>query len=110
MTSPATRGGDLDYTAFQAIDADHLRGLIEQVRAVRTDVPLGIFLQIGAGDNPRLTELAAMLGDSWMGQFIGEPSKVADALRSIESFGIERVQLTPYVPETFELLAPHLGS
>lgn len=78
--------------------------LIEQVRAVRTDVPLGIVLQIGVGDNPRLTELAAMLGDSWMGHFIGEPSKVTDAPRNIESFGIEREQLTPYVPEGFELL------
>jgi alkanesulfonate monooxygenase SsuD/methylene tetrahydromethanopterin reductase-like flavin-dependent oxidoreductase (luciferase family) len=108
VSSPATRGGDLDYTAFQAIDANHLRSLVEQVRAVRPDVPLGIFLQVGVGNNPRLGELAKMFGDSWMGQFIGEPAKVAAALRAVEKFGIDRVQLTPYVPETFELLAPHL--
>jgi alkanesulfonate monooxygenase SsuD/methylene tetrahydromethanopterin reductase-like flavin-dependent oxidoreductase (luciferase family) len=108
VSSPATRGGDLDYAAFQAIDADHLRSLVDQVRAVRPDVPLGIFLQVGVGDNPRLAELAKMFGDSWMGQFIGEPTKVAAALQAVEGFGIDRIQLTPYVPETFELLAPHL--
>jgi Luciferase-like monooxygenase len=110
VSSPATRGGDLDYTAFQAIDAAHLTSLIDQVRAVRPDVPLGIFLQVGVGDNPRLAELAKMLGDSWMGQFIGEPAKVATALQGVEEFGLDRVQLTPYVPETFELLAVHLNT
>jgi alkanesulfonate monooxygenase SsuD/methylene tetrahydromethanopterin reductase-like flavin-dependent oxidoreductase (luciferase family) len=110
VSSPATRGGDLDYTAYAAIDEAHLRTLIDQVRAVRPDVPLGVFLQVGVGNDPRLTELATNFGDSWMGQFIGESAKVADALRTIESFGIERVQLTPYSPETFELLAPHLNS
>jgi alkanesulfonate monooxygenase SsuD/methylene tetrahydromethanopterin reductase-like flavin-dependent oxidoreductase (luciferase family) len=108
VSSQATRGGELDYAAFHAIDTDHLRSLVEQVRAVRSDVPLGVFLQVGCGDHPRLDQLARMFGDSWMGRFVGEPAKVADALRDVESFGIERVQLTPYAPETFELLAPLL--
>ena len=108
VSSPATRGGELDYHAFQLIDESHLDSLVAQVRAVRPDVPLGMFLQVGVGNDPRLAELGHLLGDSWMSSFIGEPAKVADALRELESRGIERVQLTPYVPETFELLAPHL--
>jgi hypothetical protein len=100
----------LDYAAFQTIDESHLDSLVAQVRAVRTDVPLGMFLQVGVGDHPRLAELSRLLGDSWMGSFIGEAPKVADALLALESRGIERVQLTPYVPETFELLAPYLCS
>jgi alkanesulfonate monooxygenase SsuD/methylene tetrahydromethanopterin reductase-like flavin-dependent oxidoreductase (luciferase family) len=67
-----------------------------------------MFLQVGVGDHPRLTQLAEMLGDSWMASFIGTPAKVADALLALEARGIERVQLTPYSPDTFELLAPHL--
>jgi alkanesulfonate monooxygenase SsuD/methylene tetrahydromethanopterin reductase-like flavin-dependent oxidoreductase (luciferase family) len=109
VSSPATRSGDLDYVAYAAIDASHLQSLVEQVRMVRPDVPLGTFLQVGVGNDPRLRELTDKFGDSWMGHFIGEPSKVADALRNIESFGIERVQLTPYSADTFELLAPHLN-
>jgi alkanesulfonate monooxygenase SsuD/methylene tetrahydromethanopterin reductase-like flavin-dependent oxidoreductase (luciferase family) len=108
VSSPATRGGDLDYAAFQLIDETHLDSLIEQVRAIRPDVPLGMFLQVGVGDHPRLAQLAEMLGDSWMGTFIGTPEKVAESLLALEARGIERVQLTPYSPETFELLAPHL--
>jgi alkanesulfonate monooxygenase SsuD/methylene tetrahydromethanopterin reductase-like flavin-dependent oxidoreductase (luciferase family) len=110
VSSRATRGGELDYAAFQTIDESHLDSLVAQVRAVRTDVPLGMFLQVGVGDHPRLAELSRLLGDSWMGSFIGEAPKVADALLALESRGIERVQLTPYVPETFELLAPYLCS
>lgn len=108
VSSPATRGGDVDYSAFGSIDESHLDDLVAQVRAVSPDVPLGMFLQVGVGDHPRLAELAGSLGDSWMGSFIGEGSKVADALLELESHGVDRVQLTPYVPETFELLAPHL--
>ncbi len=109
VSSTATRGGELDYAAFQLVDETHLDSLVAQVRAVRPDVPLGTFLQVGVGDNPRLRQLSATLGDSWMSRFIGPPAEVAEALLALESHGIERVQLTPYVPETFELLAPHLG-
>ena len=77
---------------------------------MRTDVPLGMFLQVGVGDHPRLGELSGLLGDSWMGSFIGEAPEGGRSLLALESRGIERVQLTPYVPETFELLAPYLCS
>jgi alkanesulfonate monooxygenase SsuD/methylene tetrahydromethanopterin reductase-like flavin-dependent oxidoreductase (luciferase family) len=108
VSSAATRGGELDYTAFQLVDEAHVDSLVTQVRAIRPDVPLGMFLQVGVGDHPRLKQLAEMLGDSWMSRFIGTPEKVAEALLGLESRGIERVQLTPYSPDTFEILAPHL--
>jgi alkanesulfonate monooxygenase SsuD/methylene tetrahydromethanopterin reductase-like flavin-dependent oxidoreductase (luciferase family) len=109
VSSSATRGGELDYAAFQLVDEDHLDSLVALVRAVSPDVPLGMFLQVGVGDNPRLRQLSATLGDSWMSRFIGPPAQVAEALMALESHGVDRVQLTPYLPETFELLAPHLG-
>ncbi len=108
FTSTATRGGNLDYAAFAAIGPDHLRDLIERVRDANPTVPLGTFVQVGCGADPRLTQLADTFGGTWMGNFIGEPAKVADALLTLEDLGIERVQLTPYVGATFELLAPEL--
>ena len=108
VSSSATRSGSHDHTAFQQVDAAHLDSLVQQVRAVRPDVPLGIFLQVGVGDSEQLRAIAKTLGDSWMSQFIGPPQEVAATLMALESHGIDRVQLTPYVPETFELLAPHL--
>jgi hypothetical protein len=48
------------------------------------------------------------MAGSWLGSFIGSPKKVADSLGGLEAHGIDRVQITPYSSDTFELLAPEL--
>jgi alkanesulfonate monooxygenase SsuD/methylene tetrahydromethanopterin reductase-like flavin-dependent oxidoreductase (luciferase family) len=110
VASKATRGGALDFTALAGVDVAHLRDLVERVRAVRDDVPIGVFLMAGCGDHPRLAQLKAVLGDGLMGSLVGEPERVADVVRSMAEHGIERVQLTPYTPDTITLLAPHLAA
>ena len=110
IASGATRGGHLDFARLARIELDELRALVEQVRTVRDDVPLGVFIMVGCGDHPRLQALGDTLGDSLMGSFVGEPEAVADAVRALADVGIERVQLTPYTPETITLLAPYLAS
>jgi alkanesulfonate monooxygenase SsuD/methylene tetrahydromethanopterin reductase-like flavin-dependent oxidoreductase (luciferase family) len=109
VASGATRGGALDIAKLADIDVDHLRDLVARVRAVRDDVPIGVFLMAGCGDHPRLAQLKAVLGDGLMGSLVGEPEQVADAIRSFAGHGIERVQITPYTPDTISLLAPHLA-
>jgi alkanesulfonate monooxygenase SsuD/methylene tetrahydromethanopterin reductase-like flavin-dependent oxidoreductase (luciferase family) len=110
VASPATRGGSLDLTTLAGIDVDHLRDLVERVRAVRDDVPIGVFLLAGCGSDPRVAELQAVLGDALMGSLVGEPEQVASVIRSMADYGIERVQLTPYTPDTIALLAPYLAA
>jgi alkanesulfonate monooxygenase SsuD/methylene tetrahydromethanopterin reductase-like flavin-dependent oxidoreductase (luciferase family) len=109
VSSAATRGGRLDIAALATVDLDHLKSLIHQVRALRPDVPLGVFVMVGCGDSPRLATLRHELGDSLMGSLIGEPEQVAEVVRSFAALSIDRVQLTPYSPDTLALLAPHLA-
>lgn len=109
VSSPATRGGALDLGKLAEITVDHLDDLVDRVRAVRDDIPIGVFLMVGCGPHPRVGGMAEMLGDTFMGSLFGEPEQVADVVRSLADHGIERAQLTPATPDTLPLLAPHLA-
>lgn len=110
VSSAATRGGQLDLGRLATVDLDHLRSLVDLVRAVRDDVPIGVFLMAGCGDHPRVAAMHSVLGDTFMGRLVGHPEAVADTIRSLEDEGIGRVQITPYTPDTLALLAPHLAA
>lgn len=110
LSSGATRGGSLDIGKLADVDLDHLDDLVGRVRSVRDDIPIGVFLMIGCGDHPRVHAMKEVLGGSLMGSLLGEPEAVADSVRSLADHGIERVQLTPYTPDTLPLLAPFLAS
>jgi alkanesulfonate monooxygenase SsuD/methylene tetrahydromethanopterin reductase-like flavin-dependent oxidoreductase (luciferase family) len=109
VSSAATRGGQLDIARLATVDRDHLRSLVAQVRAVRDDIPIGVFLMVGCGDHPRVAAMQSVLGDTFMGHLVGHPESVAEAIRSLEADGITRVQITPYTPDTLSLLAPFLA-
>lgn len=107
--SLATRGGALDFSVLAGIDRDHLARLVEAVRAVRTDIPIGVFVMAGCGDHLRIDALRTSLGDGLMGSFVGEAEAVAERLAGLADLGVDRVQLTPFTPGTIEALAPHLA-
>ena len=109
IASGATRGGRLDLGILAAVDLDHVDRLVGLVRDVDADVPIGVFLMIGCGDHPRLDALRDALGDGLMAGLVGDPEAVADRVRAFRDHGVTRVQLTPYTPDTLELLAPHLA-
>ena len=44
-----------------------------------------------------------------MAGLVGDPEAVAERVRAFGDHGVTRVQLTPYTPDTLELLAPHLA-
>ena len=106
--SPATRGGNLDHATLATIDHGHLGRLVEQVRAVREDVPIGVFLIVGAGDHERVRFMADALRGSLTGSLVGDARAVAERLLALEEVGISSAQLTPVAPGTFEALAPLL--
>ncbi len=109
IASGATRGGRLDLGLLAAVDLDHVDRLVGLVRDVDAEVPIGVFLMIGCGDHPRLDALRDALGDGLMAGLVGDPEAVAERVRAFGDHGITRVQLTPYTPDTLELLAPHLA-
>ena len=104
----ATRGGRLDFGIMATISEEEVRRKIEQVKSIRPELPLGIFLLVGVGDEKDTQAFNGMLGKSYLGRFFGQPSAVADAIRELLALGIDRVQLTEVLPGSHSLLADHL--
>ena len=102
----STRGGDLDVAELAASGRDDLRAMIDQVRAVAPTVPIGAFAMIAVGDGPEVERVRAVLGDGLYSEFVGEPARVLDNLRSLGDLGIDRVQLTDLVSGSSLRLAP----
>jgi alkanesulfonate monooxygenase SsuD/methylene tetrahydromethanopterin reductase-like flavin-dependent oxidoreductase (luciferase family) len=104
----ATRGGSLDLAVLAAITEEELVRLVADVRDVRDDIPIGLFLMVAAGTGPEVEALAGRLGDNLCGRFVGEPAKVLDNLRALEQLGLTRVQVTEFVPGTIANLGMEL--
>lgn len=102
----STRNGDLDVTELAAASRDDLRKMIDQVRDVAPAVPIGAFAMIAVGEGSEVDRVRMMLGDGLYSQFVGEPARVLDNLRSLGELGIERVQLTDLVKGSSLRLAP----
>jgi len=93
----STRGGDLDMAALSTVTRAELADMVRQVREVAPDVPLGVFTMIAAGGPDEVAHLQSTLGESLYSDFVGEPAKVLDNLRSLEDLGITRVQVSEFV-------------
>lgn len=104
----ATRGGSLDLAALAAVDEQGIRRVVDQVRAVRADVPIGAFVLVGTGEGPRIRSIQDALDGAFLSRFFGEPASIADAVRTLAGLGFARVQVTELSPGTLEALGPEL--
>jgi alkanesulfonate monooxygenase SsuD/methylene tetrahydromethanopterin reductase-like flavin-dependent oxidoreductase (luciferase family) len=100
-----TRGGSLDLPALASVTEDELRGMVAEVRAVRPDIDIGLFLMVAVGDGPEVEAAGRAFGDNLCGRFTGEPKRVLDSLLALEALGISRVQVTEFVPGSLLRLA-----
>ena len=107
-SSRSTRGGQIDLEVMSSVTEEEVRASIDQVRAVNPEIPIGIFILTAAGENDTVKAMKAMLGNGYLGRFMGHPEEVADALESLAGLGIDRVQLTEFAPETHQALSPLL--
>ena len=103
-----TRGGALDLAAMATVTRDELAGMVEEVRAVRDDIPIGLFLLMAVGDSPEVTATAEVLGRNLCGGFVGEPTKVLENLHALREVGISRIQVTELVPGSIAALGTAL--
>ena len=108
LNSVSTRGGSLEIGALAALTRDDLRRLVERARDAAPDAPLGLFCICATGSSPRVEAMRSALDGSFPGEFLGEPAKVADTIRSLEADGIAWAQLSEFTPGTFESLAGEL--
>lgn len=108
----ATRVGYLDFEIMSSVTEKEVRDNVERVRAISTDIPIGIFIltgvHAGTEENPVVKGLKAGLGKGYLSRFMGDPADVAEALRELGEMGIDRVQLTELAPGSHAQLAPHL--
>lgn len=103
-----TRGGVLDVHALATVTHDELVSMVAEVRAVRPDIAIGVFLLVAVGDGREVAAVADALGTNLCGRFVGEAAAVLDNLRSLADVGISRVQLTEFVPGSLERLGEAL--
>jgi alkanesulfonate monooxygenase SsuD/methylene tetrahydromethanopterin reductase-like flavin-dependent oxidoreductase (luciferase family) len=106
--APATRGGSVDLVRSAAIEEADVVDAVARVRRVREDLPLGIFVLVGAVPSEEVEALRAPFGRGFLARFLGEPAAVAQALCDLEGLGFDRIQLTEMAPGTLERLRPHL--
>ncbi len=105
----ATRGGALDFQTMATVTEKEIMGNITRVRKANANIPIGIFLLIGAGESEAVQGLKAMLGNGYLSNFVGHPEDVASSLLALEETGISRVQLTELAPGSIDQLACYLG-
>lgn len=103
------RAGAIDFAELAAITDDEVEDLVGEVKTLRTDIPIGYFALMAAGDSEMVQALEAQLGNGFAGGLVGHPEKVAANLARMESWGISRVQLTELVPGTYTALAPYVN-
>ena len=107
--SIATRDGTLDLAKLGQIPRSHLREMVDAVRRVRDDGPLGLFVLCSVGDDEFTRQMHSMCDpDGLFADFFGPADKVADAVRALEAYGLDRVQISPFNADAFEALAPLL--
>jgi alkanesulfonate monooxygenase SsuD/methylene tetrahydromethanopterin reductase-like flavin-dependent oxidoreductase (luciferase family) len=94
----STRSGDLDSGALARATRDDLARMVDRVRAVAPQVPIGVFTMIAVGDTAETDPIRASLGDGLYADFAGEPARVLAALRSLAALGVDRVQVTERLP------------
>ena len=108
--SAATKGGSLDLEVMAGVPDEHLIELIEQVRSVRPDIEMSIFMMLSVGDDPVTTQVgdAMRSGGGLFRRFFGAPGHVAEGLSWLESLGISSVSISAMTPNSLTALAPYV--
>ncbi len=102
----STRGGALDLGALAAVTRAEVQGMIHIVKSANPDVAVSLLTFIGCG--PGAASMQAVLGDGLYGSMLGEPERVAAHLRSFADMGVDRIQVSQWVPGSLTAIAPHL--
>lgn len=106
----STRGGQIDLAVMATVTGDEIRRNVDRVRAVDDSIPVGVFILTAAGDNETVRGMKALMGNGYLGNFMGHPEDVAASLAALADIGISRVQLTEFAPGSHQSLAPYLCS
>jgi len=107
-SAKGTRGGNLDLPALATVTEDEVKKNVDRVKSINADIPVGLFIMIGAGESPMIAGLKEQFGNGYLGNFLGHAEDVARELENLSKIGIDRVQLTEFAPDSQENLRPLL--
>ena len=104
----AIREGSLDATVLAGTTPDDVRALIARAREANPEAHIGLGAFVAAGDGPMVEAMTRMFGEGFEAGLAGSVTQVADGLRALERYDVDRVTLVELVPRSFDLLAPAL--
>ncbi len=102
----STRGGGLDLAALGSVTADEVRAMVATVKDVSPDAHVSVLAFVGCG--PEAAAMRPVLGDELYGSLLGEPEAVAERLRGWEELGVDRVNVSQWLPGSLAAVAPFL--
>lgn len=104
----STRGGGLDLEALGSVTRDEVQQMVDTVKGANPDVKVSVLVFVGCG--PHADSMRQVLGDGLYGGMIGEPEAVAEHLRSFADMGIDRIQVSQWLPGSMTAVAPYLNA
>jgi hypothetical protein len=108
MAGAAIREGGLDAAVLGGTTPDDIQGLIARVRDANPAAPIGLGVFVAVGDGPVVDAMTKVFGGGFQTGLAGPPSQVADSLRGLERYDVDRVTVVALAPRSFDLLAPAL--
>ena len=63
---------------------------------------------VAVGDGPMVSGMQSAFADGFASGLAGPPAQVADALRALDHYEVDRVTIVPSVGQSIELLTPQL--
>jgi hypothetical protein len=106
----ATTGkGSLHTRSLHGVTLDDVAARVEEIRSIRPDAQIGLFLTVGCGNEPVVRALRDRLEGAFAASLFGDPAEVARTLSLLAGLGIVRLTLAAVTPGTYEQLAGHLG-
>jgi alkanesulfonate monooxygenase SsuD/methylene tetrahydromethanopterin reductase-like flavin-dependent oxidoreductase (luciferase family) len=109
-SSRASRGGRMDFRVLGTIGRAEVADMVAAVRAVRPDVPVGLFVVAASGDHPQVARLGGVVGGDMFGGLFGDPARVVDGLLALEDLGVSRVHVNEFAPGTLDALGSRLAA
>ena len=78
--------------------AKHDLGDIELIRKANPDIPISLFLFFGCSEERKDIEEAKVSFGPFLGRFFDQPEELRLSLEALTEWGVDRVQLTEYLP------------
>ena len=107
----ATTGkGALHTRSLRAVTLEDVSARLREVRSLRPDATLALFVSVGCGDDPMVRAIRGALDGSFSARLFGDAPEVADMLGQLAGLGVERLTLGAVTPNSYELLASELAT